>query len=131
VKAFVDSSGFIAFLLQEDGNHERAVDAWAEVKKAKGRLVTTNYVVVETCALLHARFGAPAMRNFLGHILPTVLVQWVDIHLHLQGVSAVELSGRNRPNIVDCVSFAAMRKLDIQHALTFDRHFDEQGFERL
>lgn len=131
MRAFVDSSGFLAFMLPRDVNHRRAVDVWDKINTAAGQLITTNYVVVETAALLHARFGAQAMRGFLQNVLPMVMVQWVDLQLHLHGVSAVEMSGRNGPNIVDCVSFAAMRKLDIEHALTFDHHFDEQGFRRL
>jgi uncharacterized protein len=131
VKAFVDTSAFLAFLISEDGNHKRAVNAWERARKAKDRLVTTNYVIVETCSLLHGRYGAPAMRTFLEKILPTVLVEWVDLQLHMQGVSAVVTSGRRGPSIVDCVSFAAMRRLNIEYAFAFDRHFREQGFESL
>ncbi len=39
-------------------------------------------------------------------------------------------ANRRQLSLVDCVSFAAMRELGIEHYFAFDQHFDEQGFTK-
>jgi len=36
-----------------------------------------------------------------------------------------------QPGVVDCISFAVMRRLGIKRAFTNDRHFQAAGFETL
>jgi predicted nucleic acid-binding protein len=43
-------------------------------------------------------------------------------------MAALLTAGRRELSLVDCVSFACMRRLGITRALHFDRHFKEQGF---
>ena len=126
---YVDTSAFIALLVKEDVSNASARPFWDELLDSQERLVTSNYVVVEACALLHRRFGISAVRQLVGELLPIVLVAWVDAELHTTGISSVLVSGRRGPGLVDCVSFATMRRLGIKRAFTFDSHFAEQGFE--
>jgi len=128
MSVFVDTSAFIALLVAEDENHERAAQAWRQLLDADEHIVTSNYIVVETCALLQRRIGIYALKAFLDDVLPIALIQWVDVYLHGAGINGLMMSGRSGPNVVDCVSFAIMRKLAIKRAFTFDRHFSEQGF---
>ena len=125
---FVDSSAFVAFLIAEDAQHEVARATWDRLSDAEDRLVTTNYVVVETCSLLHRRSGMGTVRTFLSDIVPVVAIEWVDVALHSGAVSAFLGSARRGPSIVDCVSFDAMRRLGISTSFAFDSHFAEQGF---
>lgn len=54
---FVDTSGFYAFLDRTDPNHAAAVSLFACAIEAGRELVTTNYVVHESWALIQARLG--------------------------------------------------------------------------
>lgn len=128
VTVFVDSSAFVAFLIAEDAQHETACAIWDRLEESKDRLVTTNYVVMETCSLLHRRSGMGIVRSFLADVVPVVAIEFVDVSLHASAISAFVLSARRGPSIVDCVSFAAMRKLGINTFFAFDPHFAEQGF---
>ena len=128
MRIFVDSSAFVALLVAEDENHPAARKLWDELRRRDDRLVTTNYVVLETCGVLHRRFGTKPLHTFVEDFLPIVLVEWVDVNLHLMGIGSLLMSSRRGPNIVDCVSFAAMRKLNIRNVFTFDPHFRQQGF---
>ena len=125
---FVDSSAFVAFLIAEDAQHDAACATWDRLSDAEDRLVTTNYVVVESCSLLHRRSGMSIVRAFLSEVVPVVAIEWVDVAVHSAAVSAFLESARRGPSIVDCVSFAAMRKLGINTAFAFDPHFAGQGF---
>lgn len=58
-------------------------------------------------------------------------IEWVDEATHRAGVSALITAGRRRLSLVDCTSFEIMRQLGIQRAFAIDRHFSNQGFERI
>ena len=131
MRVLVDTSAFIAFLIAEDEKHSSALDIWKALADSGDQLTTSNYVIVETCALLHRRFGVKAVRRFVEDVVPVVLVEWVDVNTHLAGIGGMLMSGRRGPGLIDCVSFVVMRKLNIHTAFTFDPHFKEQGFECL
>jgi len=131
MSAFIDTSAFIALLVAEDQKHDHAANVWRELIEADEMVVTSNYIVVETCALLQNRLGMNVLKTFLNDILPIVLVEWIDLPLHEAGVNSLMMSGRNGPNVVDCTSFAVMHKLSIKDSFTFDQHFADQGFSIL
>ncbi len=128
MSTFVDTSAFIAVLSRTTDEHAVALQTWESLLTTDEELVTSNYVVVETCALAQRRAGLDAVRTYLEDVLPVAQIQWVDIVLHGDGARSVLSSARRGPNIVDCVSFAVMRKLGIRNAFGFDEHFREQGF---
>ena len=57
-----------------------------------------------------------------------LLVEWMTEAQHTTGVTALLTASSRRLSLVDCVSFATMRRLGIKTAFVFDRHFSEQGF---
>ena len=131
MSVFIDTSAFVAMQVAEDENHQPAAKVWKRLADSNEQLVTSNYIVVETCALLQRRAGMSAVHTYLRDILPIVLVEWVDLSLHMEGIAGLFDIGRRGPNVVDCVSFAIMRKLAMTDAFTFDRHFGDQGFRLL
>jgi len=92
-------------------------------------LVCSNYVVLETFALIQSRIGINAVRSFEEDILPVVKIEWVDADVHHAGVSALLTASRRDLSLVDCVSFDLMRRYGLQHVFAFDEHFTEQGFQ--
>jgi predicted nucleic acid-binding protein len=130
VTTFVDTSAFQAVLSETDSGHDRAL-RWLERTTAEEDedLVTTNYVVVETSALMHARLGGVAVRAFVDDLLPVCSVQYVDATLHARSVSAYLASLSRRSSLVDRVSFELMREMKIRRAFTFHRDFAREGFE--
>jgi predicted nucleic acid-binding protein len=130
VTTFVDTSAFQAILSEADAGHDRAL-RWLERTTAEGDedLVTTNYVVVETTALVQARLGGTAVRAFIDDLLPACEVRYVAATLHARSVSAYLASLSRRSSLVDRVSFELMRELRIRRAFTFDRDFAREGFQ--
>lgn len=72
-----------------------------------------------------------ALRTFHEDIVPLLQVEWVGEELHQRGADAVLTANRRNLSLVDCTSFAAVRRLGIKQVFAFDRHFAEQGFELL
>ena len=126
---FVDTSAFYAILDGDDADHAPALKWWEADPPVEGTLVTTNYVVLESMALLQARIGIAAVRMFHDAILPLVRVEWIEETIHNQAASALVATDRRGLSLVDLTSFETMRSLGIRSAFTFDRHFKEFGFE--
>jgi predicted nucleic acid-binding protein len=128
MRVYIDTSAFYALLDRDDANHQRAKDVWANLLKNENTLITSNYVLVETFALIQHRLGIEAVRGFQNDILPLVNIEFVAAELHRSGVSALLSASRRNLSLVDCVSFEMMRTLEIRTAFAFDPHFKEQGF---
>lgn len=92
------------------------------------RLLTHNYVLVETTAVVQHRLGATATRTLLEHLIEPLYVVWVDEFVHRQAVSAFLAGGSTRLSLVDRTSFEVMRRLGIETAFAFDRDFADEGF---
>jgi len=125
---FVDTSAFLATLNPGDSNHRRAGSAWEALIQREERLITTNYVVLETMSLAQRRHGIPFVRGFQQRALPILSIHWIDEAIHTAGIAAVLAANRRRLSLVDCTSFETMRRLGIGTAFAFDEHFAEQGF---
>jgi predicted nucleic acid-binding protein len=96
---------------------------------AEERLVTHNYIVVESVAVARRKFEPAAARDLLELLIPLMEVVWVDEHTHAAAVSAFLGAVRRRTSLVDWVSFEVMRQRRISTAFAFDRDFRAQGFE--
>lgn len=125
---FVDTSAFYSLLDADDGNHPAAAAAWEAILAGRDTIRTSNYVLVETTALLQNRIGMEGLREFAADILPVVDIVWIDEGMHRSALHALLVSARRRLSLVDCTSFEAMRSAGITTAFCFDPHFGEQGF---
>lgn len=128
---FVDTSGLFAVLDADDREHARALQFWIHAVNNEPDLVSTNYVVVETMALVQRRLGMPAVRDFVADLVPALQLEWILEEVHQAALSTVLTAGRRELSFVDCVSFEVMRKLGIKQAFALDRDFAERGFECL
>jgi len=123
---FVDTSALYARLDRDDRHHRDAVEALARLARSEP-LLTHNYVVVESVALVRGRLGAEAARTLLDDLLAPVEVAWVDRAVHEAAASAF-LTLRGRVSLVDLASFEVMRRMGIDTAFAFDRDFVRHGF---
>ena len=125
---FLDTSGLYAVFDRDDANHSRASTAWEEWLREGAVLLTNNYVLLETSALLQHRIGVAAVRALHEEVTPLLQVDWVSEERHRAGMEAVLAAARKKLSLVDCVSFQTMRNRGVRTAFCFDKHFREQGF---
>ena len=126
---FVDTSAFLAIFSVSDQNHLRAELCLREMREERQTLVTNNYVILESIALLQKRFGLDKVRGFQSKLLPLIQIEWIDKNLHEAAIQAVFQENRRGLSLVDCTAFQTMRRLGIETAFTFDSHFREEGFK--
>lgn len=126
MKIFVDTSALLAILDARDPNHERATSI-LKASLLGDDVFTHNYIHVEAEQLVRRRLGAEAATRLLGEVLPAIQTLWVDEGIHAEAVGA--LAGKGRAvSLVDQVSFAIMRRLNVNTALAFDADFDREGY---
>ncbi len=129
MSVFVDTSAVFAFLDADDRNHQAAKSAWSELARERETIIASNYVLVETVALVGRRLGLQAVRDLQTLIVPVLQVFWVDEPLHERAIAALLTASKRDLSLVDCVSFEIMRRLGLGRAFAFDSHFASQGFQ--
>ena len=128
---FVDTSAFLAILNENDQYHQPAKQIWTEILLSDAVLFSSNYVLLETTALLQHRFGIEALRLFENNVQPVIELIWIDEPVHKPGRSILLAANRRNLSLVDCTSFEIMRKTKLEKVFSFDPHFSEQGFIRV
>lgn len=128
---FVDTSAFYALLDRDDAQHKKAKQAWAELLKPETNLVTSNYVLIESFALIQSRLGMEALKGFQNDLLPLIHVEFIGEAEHARGVSALMAASKKSLSLVDCASFEVIRRLGLTQVFCFDPHFSDQGFSRI
>jgi uncharacterized protein len=128
VTLFVDTSALYALMDRDDRNHERATRFWSTVSVAEP-LLTHNYVLVETSALVQRRLGVEALRVLVDELTLPISTVFVDRAVHAAAVTGVLAARLRQLSLVDMVSFEVMRTAGIQAAFAFGDHFARFGFD--
>jgi predicted nucleic acid-binding protein len=131
MRLFIDTSAFYAIMDAGDDFHSRAKDYFSEIIEKDISLSSSNYVIVETIALVQNRLSISAARLFINDILPVINLHYIDEDIHDIAINNLLSLSDSKISMVDFTSFKLMRDLEIDSAFTFDRHFKKQGFEIL
>lgn len=124
---FVDTSGFYAHLDPSDPFHVRAATLFDAAARDGWSLVTTNYVIMETIALIQSRLGWEALDVWSRGVLPHCQVAWVDEGLHALGEARWSHAHERRLSLTACISLEFMRRGGIFEAIAQDDHFERAG----
>jgi predicted nucleic acid-binding protein len=124
---FLDTSAIYAAADAADPNHRRAVRSLQALLDRGEDLLTHNYVLVESIALLQARLGLTAATR-LARESAAFVIEWVDDELHEAAVRELEASKKRQVSLVDHVSFLVMQRRHVVTAFAFDPHFTAAGY---
>ena len=126
----LDTSGLLCYVHRAESQHQQAV----QILDTASHSLTHSYVLAEFVALaLIRRFSRLATLTFVSDLLenPDIEVVWVDELLHRKAVELLMARQDKTYSLCDAVSFVLMRQHGIIEALTTDRHFEQEGFQRL
>ena len=120
-----DSSAILALLDADDTDHEAAAESASAIAREKRPSFITNYVEVETHALLLRKLGRSVAREWLlKGGMPVVRA------LPHEENRAKEILARHSDkdwSLCDAISFAVMESRGVPRAFSFDRHFRQYG----
>jgi predicted nucleic acid-binding protein len=128
---FLDTVGLLALLDADDQWHAAAESAYQAIKAAGRDFVTTSFVLMEA--------GNAASRTSFRQHVSTIRRDLMERDQLVfptaqdweRGWAMYEQNFANRAGIVDCISFAVMRSLNLTEAFTNDQHFAAAGFTPL
>ena len=124
---FLDTSAIYAWADAADANHHTAVQYLQAILNRGEDLLTHNYVLLESIALVQARLGLPAATK-LARDSKVFIVEWIDDELHAAGIRELERVKKRQVSLVDHISFIVMRRRSVDVAFAFDPDFASSGF---
>ncbi len=125
---FLDTSAIYALADAGDRNHRDAIVRFQTILDLHEELLTHNYVVLESVALLQSRLGVEAAVTFAVES-NSFSLEWVDKELHDSGVKELRRSKKRRLSLVDHISFLVMTHRNVTTAFAFDPDFAAAGFQ--
>jgi len=130
---FVDCGYLIALEVADDKYHEVAKQHWQALSKSLPPLVTTSYIFDEVITFFNNRNCHSKAVEVGNNLLksPSIKFVHVNTNLFIKGWEYFKKHADKSYSFTDCISFVLMQQLNINSALTFDRHFMQAGFEKL
>jgi uncharacterized protein len=129
---FVDTGAFGSFWIDDDVNLRLASDILKAIVAANLLIVTTNFIIAETHALVLSRAGRQAALRALDFIdRGADHIERVTKGDELEARGILEQYDDKTFSYTDATSFAVMERLGLRDVFTFDRHFEQFGFSSL
>jgi predicted nucleic acid-binding protein len=125
----VDTWFFVAYVHREDPDHHRVQAMWRSIPH--DGFVTHDGVLTELLTFF-AGFG-PMWRLKVAQAVRNVALDGVEVvpqdrKLFLKALALYEQRLDKKYSLADCMSMVLMRERGIQHVLTNDHHFRQEGF---
>ncbi len=122
---FVDTGAFYAALNRRDQNHTEAVELFNKAIDEQWKLVTSNFVIAETHALILTRLGRDLAASWL-RSEPTVVIRVLP--RDEERGKRIIFGFRDKGfSYCDATSFALIERIRIKQVMAFDVHFAQYG----
>jgi uncharacterized protein len=124
-EVFVDTGAFYAALNRKDEHHREAVQLFTRAVEEEWQLVTSNFVVAETHALILTRLGRALATGWLRDVPAEV----VRVTAEDEGKARRIIFGYQDKEFsyCDATSFAVAERMRIREVMAFDPHFTQYG----
>jgi predicted nucleic acid-binding protein len=132
-EVFVDTWGWYVLVDRRDPDHGRAASLVRDLIQSRVRLVSSDYVLDESCTLAKARAGSTAAIRLLSLVEGTAALdlEWVGSERFERAKGRFRKYRDQAFSFTDCTSFEIMRERGIEEAITNDDHFRIAGFQVL
>jgi predicted nucleic acid-binding protein len=130
LKVFLDTGAFLALADEDDRYHTAAKSTYTELLQSRAQLLTSNFILSETCTLIRSRVGHQAAVEFMKRLEQTgIRVLRVSEPIE-QTAKAIFVRYDDKDfSFVDCASFALIDHHRLDRAFAFDGHFRQYRFK--
>jgi uncharacterized protein len=126
---FVDTGAYFALAFDGDDDHAAALAISQYLSREHRQLITTNFILAETHALLLNRLNrAIALRVLLSIYNSQTRIIRVSQSDEELAREILQTYQDKDYSLTDATSFVVMQRLGIRSAFAFDRHFSQHGF---
>ena len=101
MSVFIDTSALIAFMDEDDEFYKNSFKIFSQLLAEKSIIISSNYVLLETMAILKNRIGIEAIKVLKNDILPVMKTYWIDEEIHNFCVNIQIVSGMKKISLVD------------------------------
>jgi len=134
MRLFIDTSAFAALEDEDDKEHKTSLDYRKKISQGKTpfrALYTSNYVLDEVFTLLRLKLSHRAAVTFGENIKRSKILRIIRITPETENTAwkIFKKYSDKDFSFTDCTSFALMEQEAISTAFTFDKHFQQYGFQ--
>ncbi|HEV8714927.1 MAG TPA: PIN domain-containing protein [Candidatus Binatia bacterium] len=124
-RVFVDTGAFYAVLNRTDQHHREAARPFEQAVTEAWRLLTSNFIVAETHALVLTRLGRDLAADWLRDV-PAAVIRVTE--QDEAKAKQIIFGYRDKEfSYCDATSFAVMERLRLRQVMAFDPHFAQYG----
>ena len=127
---FIDTGAFFAAENPRDPFYLRSRQTWNELSGSAIKLYSSDAIFQETAMLLHYRTGPESAIRWIELQMQSTSIIWlpVDAQVRKSDLPWMKKFADQSVSFVDAISFALMRRENIRHVFSNDRHFVAAGF---
>jgi predicted nucleic acid-binding protein len=125
-RILVDTSAIFAIISQADEFHSRASSIYTNLLDRGDRLSTTSYILVETSALVHRRWGFEPLKTFMQPVQNVWDILWLDRVIHEEAWNRMVRREGSQLSFVDWPTIVVAEN-SRSAIFAFDQDFQKEG----
>ena len=134
MRIFIDTTAFVALEDEDDKEHKAALDYREKIRQGKTpfrALYTSNYILNEVFTLLRLKLSHQVAVAFEENIKCSKILRILRVTPETENTAwnIFKKYSDKDFSFTDCTSFALMEQEAMSTAFTFDKHFQQYGFQ--
>jgi len=134
MRLFIDTTAFVALEDEDDKEHKPSLDYREKIRQGKTpfrALYTSNYILNEVFTLLRLKLSHQVAVAFEENIKCSKILRILRVTPENENVAwnIFKKYSDKDFSFTDCTSFALMEQEAMSTAFTFDKHFQQYGFQ--
>jgi predicted nucleic acid-binding protein len=128
---FIDADAFIAFMKEDDTNHERAKHIFEAIENREALYLTSNYVISEVITVLSQRVHHQAAVDYIETIYsPTnsITIKRVNEEIEQMAIDIFKQQTSKNVSFVDCTNMAVVNTYELDYIFSFDEAYSKNGY---
>lgn len=127
---FIDASAFVALIYKKDAHHQESIKIVKKLSRQDRVGITTDFSLSEAYTVIKLRDGHKTVALFDKFMTKRQGIVIIEGAKFFEQARKTFLAAKERKySFIDCLSFVIMKKKKITQAFTFDKHFEQVGFE--
>ncbi len=128
MKIFIDTSAFLALILEDESYHQKVVDKYKAYKKSRAQLITSDYILDELytrCVYRAGSFGAKIAIDLIQEIVShdELTVLEVDLQVFKKAQEIFLKFSDHKISFTDATSYILYKDFALDEVFTLDSDF--------